>query len=69
MADLEADAHRLRVLRSMPPEARLLQAFELSERTRRLFEQGLRRRFGHLGETEFRALLRARLDLCHNRNY
>jgi len=69
MPDPEADAHRLRVLRSMSPEARLLQAFELSELTRQLFEHGLRRRFGHLGETEFRAMLRARLDLCHNRNY
>jgi len=67
--DVSADAYRLHVLRAMRAEARLAQAFELSELARRLFEHGLRRRFGHLDETEFRALLCARLDLCHNRNY
>ncbi len=68
-ADRGAEAYRLAVLRAMSPEARLAQALELSEWTRRLFEQGLRRRFGDLGEAEFRSLLRARLELCHNRNY
>ena len=53
----------------MPPEARLAQALELSELTRKLFENGLRHRFADLPEAEFRTLLRARLDLCHNRNY
>jgi hypothetical protein len=67
--DDAAEAYRLSVLRAMSPETRLAQALELSEWTRRLFEQGLRRRFGHLDEAEFRALYRARLDLCHNRNY
>ncbi|HKQ61746.1 MAG TPA: hypothetical protein VJS92_10665 [Candidatus Polarisedimenticolaceae bacterium] len=65
----EADSYRLKVLRAMGPEARLAQAMELSELVRHLFEVGLRRRFGHLDEKEFRTLLRARLDLCHNRNY
>lgn len=68
-ASESAEAYRLEILRAMTPEARLAQAFELSELTRKLFEQGLRRRFADLGEEEFRALLRARLDLCHNRNY
>ena len=68
-ADHRTDEYRLNILRAMPPEARLAQAMELSELTRKLFEQGLRRRFAVLGEKEFRALLRARLDLCHNRNY
>ncbi len=67
--NIDAETFRLRVLRSMTPEQRLLEAFGMCELTRRLFEQGLRRRFAHLPETEFRALLRRRLDLCHNRNY
>ncbi len=66
---LRADENQLRVLRALTPDARLRQALELSERTRRLFEHGLRRRFPDLGETELRALVRERLDLCHNRNY
>ncbi len=69
LASDASEAYRLEVLRAMTPEARLAQAFELSELTRRLFEQGLRRRFADLGDEDFRALLRARLDLCHNRNY
>jgi hypothetical protein len=60
---------RLQSLRAMSPEARLLQALELSELTRRLFEAGLRRRFPDLPDNDFRRLLRERLDLCHNRNY
>ena len=68
-ADIASDAYRLNVLRAMSPEARLAQAIELSELTRMLFEHGLRRRFADLPEAEFSALLRARLDLCHNRNY
>ena len=67
--DPKAEAYRLRVLRSMTPEQRLLQALELSELTRRLFEDGLRRLHPDLSESEFGALLRRRLDLCHNRNY
>jgi hypothetical protein len=63
------ESDRIRVLRAMSPEQRVAAALELSELTRQLFEQGLRRRFPDLGEIEFRNLLRARLDLCHNRNY
>ena len=69
LASDASEAYRHDVLRAMTPEARLAQAFELSALTRRLFEQRLRRRFADLGDEDFRALLRARLDLCHNRNY
>ena len=65
----EAELYRLRVFRSMAPEKRLLLALELSEWTRKLFEQGLRSAYPQLSEPEFRALLRRRIDLCHNRNY
>ena len=59
----------IEVLRRMPPEQRLLKAFELSEFTKQLFIHGLRKRFPDLPEDEFRELLLERLDKCHNRNY
>lgn len=62
-------ARYLAVLRGMTPEQRLLKAFELSDLSRQLFEEGLRRRFPDLPEAEFRELLLARLEKCHNRNY
>jgi hypothetical protein len=65
----ETHRQRLRILRAMTPEERLAQALELSDLVRALFEVGLRRRFPHLSESEFRSLLLQRLDLCHNRNY
>jgi hypothetical protein len=59
----------LRALRNMSPEKRLLRAFDLSEFTRQLFAHGLRKRFPHLSDEEFRKLLLERLDKCHNRNW
>jgi hypothetical protein len=53
----------------MSPEDRLRKAFELSELSRSLFEHGLRQRFPDLDPAEFRALVRRRLDKCHNRIY
>ncbi len=63
--------HRLyiNILRRMSPEQRLLKSFELSQFSRDLFVQGLRKRFAHLSVSEFQDLLRKRLDKCHNRNY
>jgi hypothetical protein len=59
----------LQSLRRMTPEQRLRKALELSELTRRLFSDGLRRANPDLTEAEFRELLLKRLDRCHNRNY
>jgi hypothetical protein len=63
--------HRLylQVLRRMTPAERLAKAFELSDFSKRLFLDGLRRRFPDLGEEEFRRLALDRLAKCHNRNY
>lgn len=63
-----AEAHeaRLRVLRSMTPEQRLVQALELSDFVRTLFRQGLRLRFPTLTDDEINSLFLERLDLCHN---
>jgi hypothetical protein len=63
--------HRLYIetLRRMSPEQRLAKAFELSELGKRLFTDGLRRRFPDLPEAEFKSLLLRRLEKCHNRNY
>lgn len=67
----ERPNHRkyIEILRGMTPEQRLRKAFELSEFARALFVHGLRKRCPDLPEEEFRALVRARLDKCHNRNY
>ncbi|OHB35365.1 MAG: hypothetical protein A2Y08_04190 [Planctomycetes bacterium GWA2_40_7] len=59
----------LQVLRNMSPEERLCKAFELSGFAKQLFVHGLRKRFSHLSDVEFRKLLLKRLDKCHNRNY
>lgn len=57
------------ILRRMTPEQRLLKAFELSEMSKSLFQQGLRARFPDLPEEEFHRLFLKRLELGHNRNY
>ena len=59
----------LEVLKRMTPEERLLKAFELSEMTKTLFQQGLRERFPDLPEEQFHALFLERLARCHNCNY
>jgi hypothetical protein len=63
--------HRLyiEVLRRMTVEQRLAKAFELSALAKRAFIDGLRRRFPDLPDVEFKKLLLARLEKCHNRNY
>jgi hypothetical protein len=53
----------------MSPEARLMKAFELTEFSRALFRQGLRRRFPELTESELNRIYVERLIRCHNRNY
>jgi len=59
----------LQMLRRMTPEQRLQKAFELSEFTKELFVQGLRKRFPNASPDEFQEILRGRLSKCHNRNY
>ncbi len=59
----------IQILRRMTPEQRLAKAFELSEFSKQLFVQGLRQRYPHLPEPEFRHLLLQRLAKCYNRNY
>ena len=59
----------IRALRRMSPEARLMKTFELSEFSRQLFLQGLRKRFPNLSDREISKLYLERLNKCHNRNY
>ena len=63
--------HRLyiKTIRAMSPEKRLLKAFELSDFSRKLFLQGLRKRFPDFSKEEFQKLYLERLKKCHNRNY
>jgi hypothetical protein len=57
------------VLRRMTPAQRLAKAFELSEMTKRVFRQGLRKQFPGPSEEDFHQLYLERLAKCHNRNY
>jgi hypothetical protein len=59
----------IQALRRMSPEARLMQAFELTEFSRKLFVTGLRKRFPSLTRNQLKKLYLERLDKCHNRNY
>lgn len=61
--------HRLyvQILRRMSPEERLRKTFELSEFTRVLFRNGLRRRHPDMPESELEALYRRRLERTRNR--
>jgi hypothetical protein len=59
----------LEVLRAMTPEQKLMKVFKLSEFSKALFIEGLRRRFPDATEEEFRRILFERLEKCHNRNY
>ena len=59
----------IETLRRMTPEQRLLKALELSNATRQLLRQGLRRRFAHLSDEQLHRVYLERLAKCHNRNY
>ncbi|MEI7685300.1 MAG: hypothetical protein WCL32_09755 [Planctomycetota bacterium] len=59
----------LKVLRAMSPEERLRKVFEMSAFTKRLFKDGLRRRFPNLSDEALHQLYLERLAKCHNRNY
>lgn len=58
----------LEVLNKMTSEERLQKAFELTEFSRQLFEQGLRKRFPDATEEELRQVRLERFQRWHNRN-
>jgi hypothetical protein len=53
--------HYIEILRKMTPEQRLLKAFELSDRAKRIFLQELREKHPGVSEEEFTRILRERL--------
>ena len=59
----------MNVLRGLTPAQRLAKAMELSELGKRLFLQGLRRRFPEADDRQLHALHLTRVAKCHNRNY
>ncbi|MGA3065781.1 MAG: hypothetical protein ABSF29_02925 [Tepidisphaeraceae bacterium] len=70
--ELKSQANRalyMQSLRRMTPAQRLAKAMELSELGKRLFLQGLRRRFPALDEAQIHAEFLKRIARCHNRNY
>ena len=60
---------RLQVLRTLTPQQKLDQVFQLNERTLKLFRIGLHKRFPDLSEEEFETLYLQMRARCHNRNY
>ncbi|MGD0769677.1 MAG: hypothetical protein ABSB42_15950 [Tepidisphaeraceae bacterium] len=70
--DLKSIAARQRyldVLRRITPAQRLAKAMELSELGKRLFLQGLHRRFPEADDRQIHALYLKRVAKCHKRNY
>ncbi|HUG19295.1 MAG TPA: hypothetical protein VMM56_09980 [Planctomycetaceae bacterium] len=59
----------LLALSRMTPAERLKIAFALSDRSKRLLKQAIRRRFPEKTEEEIHQLFLERLDACHNNNY
>jgi hypothetical protein len=59
----------IEALRNIGPEKRLLRAIELSEFTRALFKENLKKTFPELNDNELHELYLKRLALCQNRNY
>jgi hypothetical protein len=59
----------IEVLRRMPSGERLKKAFELSDLTKRLFRQGLKKRFPDLSDEALHRLYLEQLEKCHNKNF
>ena len=59
----------LQTLKHMTPGQRLMKAFELSERSKKLFLHGLKKRFPDKNDAEIKTIYQERIALCHNRNY
>jgi hypothetical protein len=60
---------QLEILRSMTPAQRLEPAFELTDFSRQLMKDGIRRRHSEATEQEVHQIYLDRLKKCHNRNY
>jgi hypothetical protein len=62
--------HRIyiEILRRMTAEQKLQIVFDLSETTRALFREGLRKRFPDATEEELHKIYLKRLEKCYNRN-
>lgn len=59
----------IKTLRSMTSEQKLLKVFELSDMSKKLFLQGLKKRFPDRSDAEIKEIYLKRIALCHNRNY
>jgi hypothetical protein len=59
----------LAILRAMTPGERLEKAFELTEFSRQLMKDGIRKRHPDATPEQIHQFYLARLAKCHNRNY
>jgi hypothetical protein len=61
--------HYIEILRRMTVEQKLQIVFDLSETSRALFREGLRKRFPDATEEELHKIYLKRLEKCYNQNY
>jgi hypothetical protein len=59
----------IEILRRMTAEQKLQIVSDLSESTRSLFREGLRKRFPDATEEELHRIFLKRIEKCYNRNY
>jgi hypothetical protein len=59
----------LQTLQKMTPTERLQKAFELSEMTKQLFLQGIKKRFPDYSAEKTMEIYLKRISLCYNRNW
>lgn len=73
--DLKPEPNRkiyIEILKKMTPEQRLMKSFELTEMSKNLFLQGLKKRFPDKTEKEIKEIKEIYLEKianCHNQNY
>ena len=59
----------LQILRRMTPEQKIEKASQMAILGRELMAAGIRRTQPDIPETELSAIVRRKLDACHNQNY
>ncbi len=59
----------LQTLQKMTSAERLQKAFELSEMTKQLFLQGIKKRFPDYSTEKIMEIYLKRISLCYNRNW
>jgi hypothetical protein len=59
----------LQILRRMTPQQKIDKASQMSTLGRELMAAGIRRTRPDISDAELQAIVRRKLDACHNQNY